>query len=53
MSRGRNASDEVFAILDVQVTGLVFLVGHDLPSEKGRIKISGALGVGRAQIGPT
>ena len=49
---GGNASDEMLAVLDVQVSGRIFCVGGDLPSKKASIKIGSALCVGRAQIGP-
>ncbi len=48
----RNASDEVFPILDVQISGFVLLVGQDLPSEQAGIEITRALRVWCTQIGP-
>src|SRR5271157_4828172 len=50
---GRNASDEMLAVLDVQVVVLgIFLFGDYLPAEKITVKLAGALRIRRAQIGP-
>ena len=44
----RNTSDEMFAVLDVQVARSVFWVGEDLPSKKARVEIRIAFRIGRA-----
>ncbi len=49
---GRYASDEVLAVLDVQVARGIFRVGKDLPSEEAGVKIGRALLIGRAEVSP-
>jgi len=53
MGGGWNASDELLTVLDMQITGGILWVGGYLPSKKTGVKVGSALGVWRAQIGPT
>jgi len=53
MGPGWNASDEVFAVLNMQIAGRIFRVRDQLPSEKAGVKIRGSFRVGGTQIGPT
>src|SRR5882757_3376218 len=50
--RWRNASDEIFAVLDVEIAGLVVFSGRNLPAEQGGVEVARALYVGGAEIGP-
>src|SRR6202521_5937292 len=52
MGPGRNASDKMLAVLDMQIAGRIFWVRDQLPSEKAGVKVGGTFWVGRAQIGP-
>src|SRR5271157_836567 len=50
---GRDASDKMLAVLDVQVVVLgIFLFQDHLPAEKITVKLACALRIGRAQISP-
>src|SRR5262249_413572 len=50
---GRNAPDELLAVLDVPVVvSWVFVLPQDLPAEKTRVELAGASLVGRVEIAP-
>src|SRR5271166_3743600 len=49
-----NASDEVFAVLNVQVVMLrIFVFREKVPAEQFAVEPAGALRIRRAQISPT
>src|SRR5271167_2311513 len=50
---GRNASDEVLAVLDVEVFMLgVFVFREQLPAEQITVELAGARWIGGAQVSP-